>query len=94
MSLGLIREFIYQTAWIDQAVTAVAISIAIYLGALFCFYLIGNLFAGIHIFRVRVLRQDLTSHSDNDIWPYLKCEDLEQDKRAIGSDLSQLQDDF
>jgi hypothetical protein len=87
MSLGLIKTFLFQAAWIDLAINAMAIAIAVCLGVLFCFYVVGNFFASVHIFRVRVLRQDLTPDPDTDSWPYLEREEYERDKRELTSSL-------
>ena len=67
---------------------AALVGFIIAIGMLFVFYVIGMLFAGVHIFRVRVLRQDLSNReaklAAEDCWPFEAKEQQQQVERELG----------
>jgi len=71
----------------DDTLQAVANGLGIV--ALICFVPIAVIHtlsltqAGVHIFRVRVLRQDLRCELEQDIWPYVDRTDYEADQTRI-----------
>lgn len=77
---SIAQDYLGEESWAGKLFPVFAIVTGSMMAVLFSLYAIGLLGAGIHIFRVRVLRQDLRSKSDLDIWPYLNREDYEHDK--------------
>lgn len=79
--LGMLAAtmFLGQTSWIDRAFMIPGIVAASTFGCVFLAYVVVQFAAGIHIFRVRVLRQDLRHKLKEDIWPYLDRETYETD---------------
>ena len=76
---GLIAFFFEPGPWINTAFTATAILMGGCLLPVLVTHVLGLVLAAVIIFRVRVLRQDLTPGEFDDIWPYVEAADYRAD---------------
>ena len=79
MACMLGEHYYGEDSWVGRLVPYTLGALAIGIGSLFLLYFAGQILSGIHIFRVRVLRQDLTPAPSTDIWPYLDTDDFRLD---------------
>lgn len=84
IGLLILSDVLGEDSWAAGLFPVFAVVMGLILGGLVVLHLLGLCGAGVHIFRVRVLRQDLTPGELDDVWPYLSTDEYLADKRQAG----------